>query len=93
MMTMLDHAISHFKYNLVNNCYQSDNLRQYANLALEALEKRKPMLVDHERTFWTYRHYCPACQEQLYMEALKYCPDCGQALDWSTYELGLKYVR
>ena len=27
------------------------------------------------------------------IENLKYCDHCGQRLDWSNYELGLKYVR
>ena len=67
--------------------------RLYNSRAIAALEKRVPMLVHHERTFWTYRHYCPACQDQLRIEALKYCDNCGQHLDWSTYELGLKYVK
>lgn len=93
MTTMLDHAISHFKYNLANKCYMSANLEQYADLAVEALEKRKPMLVHHERTFWTYRHYCPACAEQLRTEFDRFCSNCGQRLNWRDYELGLKYVR
>jgi hypothetical protein len=65
----------------------------FTRQAIMALQKHEPMLVNHERTFWRYTHYCPACQEQLKVEALKYCDNCGQHLDWSNYVLGLKYVR
>ena len=65
----------------------------YNDRAIYALRKQVPELVHHERTFWTYRHFCPACNDLLYKEALKYCNNCGQALDWSNYELGLKYLR
>jgi hypothetical protein len=65
----------------------------FTHQAIMALQKQEPMHVNHERTFWRYTHYCPDCQEQLKIEALKYCNNCGQRLDWSNYELGLKYVR
>jgi hypothetical protein len=65
----------------------------FTNQAIMALQKQEPTLVNHERTFWHYSHYCPSCASYLEKEGLKYCPDCGQALDWSNYELGLKYVR
>lgn len=65
----------------------------YNNRAIKALEKQVPKLVNHERTFWTYRHYCPVCSVLFSREGLKYCDNCGQALDWSNYEAGLKYVR
>lgn len=65
----------------------------YNTRAIQALEKRVPKLVTHNRTFWHYSHYCPDCNSYLEKEGLKYCPDCGQALDWSNYEEGLKYVR
>jgi hypothetical protein len=89
---VVDKAIAHFKYGVSHDIFKSPVV-QYSELAIAALEKTKPMLVNHERTFWTYRHYCPNCQDQLRIEALKYCENCGQRLDWSNYELGLKYVR
>ena len=91
-MDIIDEVISHFKYGVSHDIFKSP-VTEYANLAIDALEKRKPRLVHNERNFWTYKHYCPACQEQLHIEGLKYCNSCGQKLDWSTYELGLKYVR
>ena len=26
--------------------------------------------------------YCPVCHRDVLMDKPKYCPDCGQALDW-----------
>lgn len=63
------------------------------NIAIEALRKRVARLVNHERTFWRYSHYCPSCSELLHSVGLRYCNNCGQKLDWSNYEVGLKYVR
>lgn len=60
------------------------------NIAIEALRKRVPKLVNHEKTFWTYKHFCPVCSELLRTEALEYCPYCGQKLDWSNYWEALK---
>lgn len=57
----------------------------YNTKAIWALEKQVAKQVYHEKTFWHYRHYCPACQEQLRVEAMKYCDSCGQRLDWSNY--------
>jgi predicted amidophosphoribosyltransferase len=58
--------------------------------AIWALEKQVAKPVYHERTFWRHINYCPACQEQLRAEALKYCDNCGQKLDWSNYWEALK---
>lgn len=65
----------------------------YTSCAISALEKRVPKFVNHQRSFWHYSHYCPACTGLLEREGLKYCPDCGQRLDWSNYFAGLKYIR
>ena len=65
----------------------------YYNKAIWALQKQIPMKVNHERTFWTYRHYCPACSEQLPREGLRFCDRCGQKLDWSNYGEHMKYIR
>ena len=89
---MVDKAIAHFKYGISHDIFKPPVL-QYSELAVTALKKTKPMLVEHEKTFWTYRHYCPSCKDQLYMEALKYCNNCGQRLDWSNYTLELENVK
>jgi hypothetical protein len=91
-MTTIDEAIAHFKYGISHDIFKPPVV-DYASMAILALEKSKPKLVIHERSFWHYSHYCPSCNSYLEKEGLKYCPDCAQALDWSTYEMGLKYVR
>ena len=52
--------------------------------AMQALEKqipRKPI----EKSPWVY--HCPRCDsrtiEDAFIKKFKFCPDCGQALDWS----------
>jgi rRNA maturation endonuclease Nob1 len=89
MLTPIERVIAHL---------QEENCRDHAtlehindnNLAIVALEKMRPMLVNHEKTFWTYKHYCPACSTRFSTEALVYCPCCGQKLDWSNYWEALK---
>ena len=51
--------------------------------AMQALEKqipRKPI----EKSPWVY--HCPRCDSRTIEDAIikkfKFCPDCGQALDW-----------
>ena len=29
-----------------------------------------------------YSYFCPMCNNDLYGEEEKYCPNCGQKLDW-----------
>ena len=52
--------------------------------AISALNKqipRKPI----EKSPWVY--HCPRCDsrtiEDAFIKKFKFCPDCGQALDWS----------
>lgn len=54
------------------------------NVVIEAIDKqipRKPI----EKSPWVY--HCPNCDskkvEETFIERFRYCPDCGQALDWS----------
>ena len=44
--------------------------------ALSILSKAKPMRVDTSSSCWR----CPVCGVELH--GTRYCPDCGQALDW-----------
>ena len=62
----------------------------YYSRAIHALEKQVPKLVDNEKTFWRYRHYCPSCHVEFIREGLIYCDNCGQRLDWSNYWEALK---
>ena len=64
--------------------------RQFLSKAIYALNKRQPALVNNEKTFWHYYHYCPSCGNDLPIEGVRYCSRCGQCLDWSNYQEGLK---
>ena len=46
--------------------------------AIEALEKQIPKKLKDDG--WLY---CPICGWDVLMDKFDYCPDCGQALDWS----------
>ena len=47
-------------------------------MAIEALEKQIPKKLKDDG--WLY---CPICGRDVLMDRFDYCPDCGQALDWS----------
>ena len=47
-------------------------------MAIEALEKQIPKKLKDDG--WLY---CPFCGRDVLMDRFDYCPDCGQALDWS----------
>ena len=89
MLTPIERIIAHLQEE---NCKDTTPLQHINdnNVAIVALEKMKPMLVNHEKTFWTYKHYCPECSELFRNEGLSYCPYCGQKLDWSNYWEALK---
>ena len=46
--------------------------------AIEALEKQIPKKLKDDG--WLY---CPICGRDVLLDRFDYCPDCGQALDWS----------
>lgn len=45
---------------------------------LEALERRTPRKPRNDG--WLY---CPVCGKDVLQDYVKFCPDCGQAIDWS----------
>ena len=49
--------------------------------AIESLEKQIPKKLKDDG--WLY---CPICGRDVLMDRFDYCPDCGQALDWSDTE-------
>lgn len=51
------------------------------NMAIEALEKQIPKKLKDDG--WLY---CPICGRDVLLDRFDYCPDCGQALDWSDTE-------
>ena len=83
-MNFINNAISYFDNSAVDGTLEPP-ISNYAMAAVLALNKRQPLLVKHEKTFWTYKHYCPSCSTLLDKEGLNYCSDCGQRLDWSNY--------
>ena len=54
------------------------------NLAIGAIDKQIPK-KPIEKSPWVY--HCPRCDsrtvEDAFIKKFKFCPDCGQALDWS----------
>jgi hypothetical protein len=91
-MEIIREAINHFTYGVTHDIFKPPVMK-YANLAILALEKQEPKPVNHNKGFWTYRHFCPNCSIEFQRERLKYCDNCGQHLDWSNYEKELKHVR
>lgn len=62
------------------------NLILALDMAIEALEKQIPKRVKTDEAFGN----CPVCGYVLTSElineyGIKYCPECGQALDWSAH--------
>ena len=90
-MDKLDKAFAYIQESMCK-AIDMDTLR-IGHTITKALDKQRDRLVLHERTFWTYKHYCPNCCMLLEREAMRHCSECGQKLDWSNYEEGLKYVR
>ena len=61
-----------------------DRDKEALQTAITALEKQVP-----KKVIWKYAFYwacCPNCKNNIYdeeKEKFKFCPDCGQALEWS----------
>ena len=56
-------------------------VQEYAEMLIvckEALEKQIPKKLKDDG-----RLYCPICGRDVLLDRFNYCPDCGQALDWS----------
>ena len=62
-------------------CAECFNLKENKVLK-EALEKQIPKKVIFQGEFKGLR-YCPCCNVRLIGWGMKYCGECGQALDWS----------
>ena len=62
-------------------------------VAVKALEKQIPKKVElytNDGNFKWQNYPCPCCKEMLGLNInkryVKFCPNCGQALDWSDTE-------
>ena len=64
--------------NAYLNMCESDDMHN----AIVALEKQIPKKVVFQSEFKGLR-YCPCCNVRLIGWGMKYCGECGQALDWS----------
>lgn len=83
----IDKAIKFAKENVL--AYTSE-MAEFKVLAIEALEKQKPKKPDYEGDgYWdgvlVYDTWiCPCCGKEYEVDYddYKYCPECGQAIDW-----------
>ena len=69
-------------------------LREALDMAMEALEKQIPEIPDYEGDgyadgFLVYDTWiCPSCGRyyEVDYDDYKYCPECGQRIDWTPLE-------
>ena len=86
---------NNFVQNLAENAYINMCSVEEMNIAIEALEKqipKKPDLIsdgyDDNGNLIYDTWICPCCEKQyeLDYDDYKFCPECGQAIDWSEVE-------
>ena len=63
------------------------------DVAIEALEKQIPekpqntsQLIDFCANRYAFKGDCPKCNKIGLYSWTKYCPECGQALDWEEHQ-------
>ena len=76
-------AIAHFRYGIKCDIF-SEPVTTYAKTAVAALEKQIPQKPREEIVIANTLkfRYCPACSVRFIQYGMKYCGECGQALDW-----------
>lgn len=83
---------NNFVQNLAENAYINMCSVEEMNIAISALEKqipKKPDLIgdgyDDNGNLIYDTWICPCCETQyeLDYDDYKFCPECGQAIDWS----------
>ena len=82
-MNKYQEAIKIFERYIDNEAY-TEKMQNACKLAIKALEKATPK----KRKIYAPLglELCPTCGKDTYREFFKYCPYCGQALDWSEEE-------
>lgn len=83
---------NNFVQNLAENAYINMCSAEEMKIAIEALEKqipKKPDLIgdgyDDNGNLIYDTWICPCCETEyeLDYDDYKFCPECGQAIDWS----------
>ena len=78
--------------NLAENAYLNMCTAEEMNIVIEALKSQTPKRPDYEGDGYDENGYliydtwiCPSCEEKYEVdyEKYKYCPNCGQRIDWS----------
>ena len=68
--------------------YQKDDACENCeiNAAIKALEKQIPKKPVSKYKYRDGENVCPSCETEsrcrIVMSWVKFCPDCGQAIDW-----------
>lgn len=81
---LIKEAESHMTGNKIDDEIPIDD-KTALEMAIQALEKQVPKKVIWENEIFLWA-YCPNCGSDICDEdnvELKFCTDCGQALDWS----------
>ena len=81
---------NNFVQNLAENAYINMCSAEEMKIAIEALEKQIPRKPDKRKEHKQNDYYCAVCRYYLGDEMElkfaglqpKFCPNCGQALDW-----------
>lgn len=87
---LIKEAESHMTGNKIDGEIPIDD-KTALEMAIQALEKQVPKKViwENEKNGKVYLFswaYCPNCGSDMcdkHNEEFQFCPDCGQALDWS----------
>ena len=75
-----------YRYQEFCDCKGDDCKTCYITEAIDALKSRTPMKPNSKYDFRYNCNVCPICETETTCRMLfpweKYCPDCGQAIDW-----------
>lgn len=80
---------NNFVQNLAENAYINMCSVEEMNIAIKALEKQIPKkpfekeVIGVSMTGYKHKGQCPKCSSTVLQYKGNYCPNCGQALDWS----------
>ena len=81
MKVTADKAIEHLNLITEHDAY-TGYFQDVCKTAIEALEKQIPKKPVKHRKSYAVFHTCAICGENV-VDYEIYCPECGQALDWS----------